>query len=171
MRYEDLSQDIISNLKNNGIIWDEHRRVFFTKLHKEFYLKGIEAKSEDYLVEFCNLVEHLRSHLEYGVNIGWADSELNKYVYRLHKENLKKQFPLTIDALSRFYDDSDIISFYKNVLRAKNPAIIDLIGTTGAGKTTFCQQFVDARVGSWTGLKKPHPVPPKRGQSPTALTV
>lgn len=143
VRYEDLSQNMISALKDNDITWDKHRRVYFTKLHKEFYLKETEVKSEEYLSEFCSLVKHLKKHLEYGVSLEWGDSELNRYIYRLDKENLKNQFPLTIEALSRFYDDSDIISFYKNVLRAKNPTIIDLIGTTGAGKTTFCQQFVD----------------------------
>ena len=89
------------------------------------------------------MVRYLQNHLEYGVSIEWGDSELNKYVYKLNKEKLKNAFPLTIESLSRFYDDSDIITFYKNVLKAKNPTIIDLIGTTGAGKTTFCQQFVD----------------------------
>lgn len=128
----------------NGITWDGHKRVYFTGLHKEFYLKEVEAKTEQHIIEFCNLVKHLKDHLEYGVSKEWGDSELNKYVYKLNKVNLKKQFPLTIESLSRFYDDSDIISFYKNVLRAKNPTIIDLIGTTGAGKTTFCQQFVDS---------------------------
>ena len=117
--------------------------MYFTQLHKEFYLKEVEAKTEEYIIEFCNLVRYLQNHLEYGVSIEWGDSELNKYVYKLNKEKLKNEFPLTIESLSRFYDDSDIITFYKNVLKAKNPTIIDLIGTTGAGKTTFCQQFVD----------------------------
>ena len=142
-RYEELSKSTISMLQSNDITWDEHRRIYFTKLHKEFYLKETEAKSEEYLIEFCSLVNHLQEHLEYGVSVEWGDSELNKYVYRHNKEKLKEQFPLTINALSRFYDDSDIIAFYKKVLKAKDPTIIDLIGTTGAGKTTFCQQFVD----------------------------
>jgi len=38
---------------------------------------------------------------------------------------------------------SDIIDFYKIVFKSEDPTIIDLVGTTGAGKTTFCQQFVD----------------------------
>ena len=37
----------------------------------------------------------------------------------------------------------DIIDFYKLVFKSEDPIIIDLVGTTGAGKTTFCQQFVD----------------------------
>jgi hypothetical protein len=143
VRYEELSEGTIQQLKSTRITWDEHKRAYFTQLHKEFYLKETEAKTEEYIIEFCNLVRYLQNHSEYGVSIEWGDSELNKYVYRLNKENLKNQFPLTIEALSRFYDDSDIITFYKNVLKAKNPTIIDLIGTTGAGKTTFCQQFVD----------------------------
>jgi hypothetical protein len=143
VRYEELRQETIQKIQMNGITWDEHKRVYFTQLHKEFYLKELEAKTEEHIIEFCRLVAYLQNHLEYGVSKEWGDSELNKYVYKLNKENLKKQFPLTIEALSRFYEDSDIISFYKNVLRAKNPTIIDLIGTTGAGKTTFCQQFVD----------------------------
>ena len=143
VRYEELSEETIQQLKSTRITWDEHKRAYFTQLHKEFYLKETEAKTEEYIIEFCNLVRYLQNHSEYGVSIEWGDSELNKYVYRLNKENLKDQFPLTIEALSRFYDDSDIITFYKNVLKAKNPTIIDLIGTTGAGKTTFCQQFVD----------------------------
>ncbi|MBU3146005.1 hypothetical protein [Clostridium sp. CF012] len=39
--------------------------------------------------------------------------------------------------------NSDIIDFYKLVFKSKDPIIIDLVGATGAGKTTFCQQFVD----------------------------
>ena len=39
--------------------------------------------------------------------------------------------------------DSDTIAFYKLVFKSVEPTIIDLIGTTGTGKTTFCQQFVD----------------------------
>ncbi|MGH4122222.1 MAG: hypothetical protein ACREV6_04705 [Clostridium sp.] len=39
--------------------------------------------------------------------------------------------------------NSDIIDFYKQVLKSDDPTIIDLVGTTGSGKTTFCQQFVD----------------------------
>ncbi len=142
-RYDEMSQATLDRLKSNDIRWDEYKRVYFTNLHKEFYLKESEVKNEEYLIEFCNLVSYLRSHLEYGVSIEWGDSELNKYVYQLNKEDLKQQFPLTIEALSRFYNDSDIISFYKKTLKAKDPTIIDLIGTTGAGKTTFCQQFVD----------------------------
>ncbi|MGH4138231.1 hypothetical protein [Clostridium sp.] len=38
---------------------------------------------------------------------------------------------------------SDIIDFYKIVFKSEDPTIIDLVGNTGAGKTTFCQQFVD----------------------------
>ncbi|MBZ9607299.1 hypothetical protein G9F73_005595 [Clostridium estertheticum] len=49
----------------------------------------------------------------------------------------------TIDDLCRVNQDSDIITFYKRVLKASNPTIIELVGTAGAGKTTFCQQFVD----------------------------
>lgn len=141
--YGELSEATIERLKSSRITWDDHKRAYFTQLHKEFYLKETEAKTEEHVKEFCGLVLHLQSHLEYGVSKEWGDSELNKYVYRLHKESLKKQFPLTINALSRFYDDSDIVAFYRNVLKAKNPTIIDLIGTTGAGKTTFCQQFVN----------------------------
>ncbi|MGH4137711.1 hypothetical protein [Clostridium sp.] len=37
----------------------------------------------------------------------------------------------------------DIIDFYKIVFKSEDPMIIDLVGSTGAGKTTFCQQFVD----------------------------
>ncbi|SCY26657.1 hypothetical protein [Alkaliphilus peptidifermentans] len=143
VKHEELSERTIQLLKSTGITWDGHKRVYFTQLHKEFYLKEAEAKTEEHIIQFCNLVRYLQSHLEYGVSIEWGDSELNKYVYKINKENLKNEFELTIETLSRFYDDSDIITFYKNVLRAKNPTIIDLIGTTGAGKTTFCQQFVN----------------------------
>jgi hypothetical protein len=38
---------------------------------------------------------------------------------------------------------SDNITFYKGVFKSLEPAIIELIGTTGAGKTTFCTQFVN----------------------------
>ncbi|WP_291635678.1 hypothetical protein [Clostridium sp.] len=37
----------------------------------------------------------------------------------------------------------DIIPFYKRIFKSIEPTIIELVGTTGAGKTTFCQQFVD----------------------------
>ncbi|MCJ7691213.1 MAG: hypothetical protein MUO60_18135 [Clostridiaceae bacterium] len=40
--------------------------------------------------------------------------------------------------------DSDSLAFYKLVFKSKEPTIIDLIGAAGTGKTTFCQQFVDA---------------------------
>ncbi|QEK11608.1 hypothetical protein FQB35_04100 [Crassaminicella thermophila] len=143
IRYEDLSPEVISLINENSIVWDKHKRVYFTKLHKEFYLKESEVKSEEYLKEFCELNQYLRKHLEYGVNTEWADSELNKYTYKLNKHSLKNKFPRTIEALSRFYDDSDIIAFYKKELKVLEPTIIDLVGTTGAGKTTFCQQFVD----------------------------
>ncbi|MCB2357364.1 hypothetical protein [Clostridium estertheticum] len=49
----------------------------------------------------------------------------------------------TIDDLCSVNEDNDILTFYKQVLKDSRPTIIDLIGTTGAGKTTFCQQFVD----------------------------
>ena len=39
--------------------------------------------------------------------------------------------------------NNDIIDFYKGVFKSIDPTIIELLGTTGAGKTTFCQQFVD----------------------------
>ncbi|MBX4263017.1 hypothetical protein [Clostridium estertheticum] len=49
----------------------------------------------------------------------------------------------TIDDLCSVNEKNDILTFYKRVLKDSSPTIIDLIGTTGAGKTTFCQQFVD----------------------------
>lgn len=141
LRHEEIDSELKNLLKKNNIAWDEHRG-YVTNLHKDLYLKESEAKSEKYLREYCDLVQYLKEHLEYGVNKEWSDSELNKYVYMLNKDMLKKKFKLVIDSLSRFYDDSDIIAFYKNH-GGKEPTIIDLIGTTGAGKTTFCQQFVD----------------------------
>lgn len=143
LRYEDLSEALIHELKVNGIAWEPYKKIYLSNLHRDFYLKITEAKSEDYLYEFCGLVQYLRGHLEYGVSREWGNSELNRIVYTLKKENLIHKFPLTIDSLSRFYNDSDIITFYKKTLKAKDPTIIDLIGTTGAGKTTFCQQFVN----------------------------
>lgn len=145
MRYEELSDEIQKLTIENGVVWDEYKGVYFTKLHKEFYLKENEAKTEEYLKEFCNMIKYLKTHLEYGVSTEWADSELNKYVYKKNKTNLKERFPKTIDALFRFNQDSDIIAFYKRELKATDPTIIDLVGTTGAGKTTFCQQFVDEK--------------------------
>lgn len=143
LRYEEINEEIKELLKKNEIIWDEHRG-YVSNLHKDLYLKESEVKSEKYLRQYCDLVQYLKKHLEYGVNKEWSDSELNKYVYMLNKDMLKKKFKLVIDSLSRFYDDSDIIGFYKSH-GAKEPTIIDLIGTTGAGKTTFCQQFMDER--------------------------
>ena len=49
----------------------------------------------------------------------------------------------TVDDLCIANQDSDIITFYKQVFKDSNPTIIELVGTKGAGKTTFCQQFVD----------------------------
>ena len=49
----------------------------------------------------------------------------------------------TINDLYSSNQYSDILPFYKQIFKASNPTIIDLVGTTGAGKTTFCQQFVD----------------------------
>ena len=49
----------------------------------------------------------------------------------------------TIDDLCSVNEENDISTFYKQVFKESRPIIIDLIGTTGAGKTTFCQQFVD----------------------------
>ena len=48
-----------------------------------------------------------------------------------------------IDELCRVKQGNDILTFYSQVLKDSRPTIIELIGTTGAGKTTFCQQFVD----------------------------
>ena len=48
-----------------------------------------------------------------------------------------------IDHLGRANQESDLTTFYNQVFKAFRPTIIELIGTTGAGKTTFCQQFVD----------------------------
>jgi len=87
VRYEELGQDIIQQIQSSGITWDEHKQVYFTQLYKEFYLKEVESKSEDHIIEFCNLVMHPQNLLEYGVGKEWGDSELNKYVYRLNKIN------------------------------------------------------------------------------------
>lgn len=142
MKYEQLEDSIKKLLAQNDIIWDSSKSVYMTKLHKNFYLNDREVNQEDDLVEFCELIQFLKSNPEYGVSTEWALSNLNKYVYLNNKSSLKDKFPRTIEALARFYDDSDIINFYKSQ-GAKAPTIIDLVGTTGAGKTTFCQQFVD----------------------------
>lgn len=142
MKYEEMSQKIKDLLLINHINWNSSKKIYMTKLHKNFYLNEREVKSEGDLVDFCRLVKFLQEHLEYGVNTVWASSGLNKYIYTLNKEDIKKQFPSAIDALSRFYNDSDIINFYKDQ-GAKLPTLVDLLGTTGAGKTTFCQQLVD----------------------------
>lgn len=126
----------------HGVMYDEAKSVFITKLHKDLYLRKDEVKSREVIEEFFELIEYLKSNPEYGVKPEWSSSELNRYVYLTHKEELKNRFPNTIEALSRFYDDSSIIEFYKSQ-GAISPTIIDLVGTTGAGKTTFCQQFVD----------------------------
>lgn len=142
MKYENLTEKLKSLLKENGVSWNSHKNVYLTKLHKDFYLRESEAKSVEHIEEFCELIKHLKENLEYGVSIEWGNSELNKYVYELRKEGLGNKFPLTIKTLYRFYNESDIIAFYKKTLKAEDPTIIDLVGTTGAGKTTFCQQFV-----------------------------
>lgn len=54
-----------------------------------------------------------------------------------------KELEKSIDDLRRGNMDSDIITFYKQVTKTARPIIIDLIGARGAGKTTFCQQFVN----------------------------
>ncbi|GEQ22118.1 hypothetical protein CBU02nite_26240 [Clostridium butyricum] len=142
MKYEQLEDGIKRLLVENGVTWDGSKSVYMTKLHKNFYLNEREVKQADALVEFCDLIQFLKSNSEYGVSTEWALSNLNKYVYLNNKSDLKMKFPRTIEALARFYDDSDIINFYKSQ-GAKVPTVIDLVGTTGAGKTTFCQQFVD----------------------------
>ncbi|MBU3112674.1 hypothetical protein [Clostridium lacusfryxellense] len=38
---------------------------------------------------------------------------------------------------------TESITFYKQVIKTAKPIIIDLVGASGAGKTTFCLQFVD----------------------------
>jgi len=48
-----------------------------------------------------------------------------------------------INDLCGVKQESDILTFYNKVFKASEPTIIELIGSTGAGKTTFCQQFVD----------------------------
>ncbi|MFC5702630.1 hypothetical protein ACFPVX_15100 [Cohnella faecalis] len=142
MKKEELEPESIHLLREHGISWDGTKSVYMTALHKNFYLKEAELRSDAVLKEFCDLIVYLKTHPEYGVSTDWASSELNRYVYMNNKEAMKTGFPSTIEALSRFYDDSSIIRFYKDQ-GAKAPTIIDLIGTTGAGKTTFCQQFVD----------------------------
>jgi len=142
MKYEDLGSESMKMMLDNAISWDKTKNVYLTKLHKNFYLKEVELSSETVLSEFCELIRYLEDHPEYGVSTDWASSDLNRYVYINSKKDLKNRFPATIEALSRFYYDSSIIAFYKTQ-GAKAPTIIDLIGTTGAGKTTFCQQFVD----------------------------
>ncbi len=106
------------------------------------YIKASEIKSDQVAKEFVDLIDYLSLHEEFGVNTVWQSSKLNRGVYLYKKDELKCRFPETIEILSRYYDDSDIINFYKNH-GAVHPIIIDLIGTTGAGKTTFCQQFID----------------------------
>jgi len=54
-----------------------------------------------------------------------------------------EQLKGNIEELCRANEESDIISFYKQVFKEIDPIIIELVGTAGAGKTTFCQQFVD----------------------------
>lgn len=144
MKYDDLDIESKKLLGEYKVSWNPIKNIYMTGLHKDFYLNERELKSKNDLEEFCKLIQYLNDHLEYGVNADWAASNLNGYVYLRNKENLSKQFPHVINALSRFYKDSDIIKFYESQSgRPISPTIIDLIGTTGAGKTTFCQQFVD----------------------------
>ena len=142
MKYSEFSSEIQIMLKSNGVIWDDKKKVYLTTLHKNLYLNDDEMKSENEAREFVKLLEYLNNHQEFGVNTQWASSVLNRSIYLHKKDELKKTFPLTMDSLSRFYDDSDIVNFYKSQ-GALSPTVIDLVGTTGAGKTTFCQQFVD----------------------------
>jgi len=142
MKYGDLSIEIQNTLKSKGIVWDDKKKVYLTMLHKNLYLNEDEMKSENEANEFVKLLDYLNEHKEFGVSTQWASSILNRSIYLHKKDELKKIFPLTVDSLSRFYDDSDIVNFYKSQ-GALSPTIIDLVGTTGAGKTTFCQQFVD----------------------------
>ncbi len=141
--YGEVSEVLLNLLEGNGITWDKYKRLYFSGLHKEFYLKESEVKGEETLIEFCSLVLYLKKNSAYGVSIEWAGSEHNKYVYEKDKTYLEEKYPHTIKSLARFYKDSNIIHFYKKTLKAMDPTIIDLIGATGAGKTTFCQQFVD----------------------------
>ena len=138
-------------LKSAGIFWDEESGIFTTELHNELRLKFSEIKNdpEKHLEDFIKLTGVLKKHLEFGVSKTWADSELNRYVYLRFKnfnisgdEYLSTKFSQPVlDAWSRFYKMSSLMELYKNH-GAKAPITIDLIGTTGAGKTSFCQQFV-----------------------------
>lgn len=54
-----------------------------------------------------------------------------------------KQSKGSMEEVCRINDESDIIPFYKRLFKEAEPTIIELVGTAGSGKTTFCQQFVD----------------------------
>ncbi|MBU3180704.1 hypothetical protein [Clostridium psychrophilum] len=54
-----------------------------------------------------------------------------------------KQSKGSMEEVCRINEEDDIIAFYKRLFKEVEPTIIDLVGTAGSGKTTFCQQFVD----------------------------
>jgi len=60
--------------------------------------------------------------------------------------------------------ENGILTFYNEVFNDCRPTIIELIGTTGAGKITFCQQFLDeegkkvlSKIISTSGSTKEYP--------------
>ncbi|GLI09317.1 hypothetical protein YDYSG_53490 [Paenibacillus tyrfis] len=126
-----------------GVHWNPKQKIFVADIHRELVLKEEEVSKEEDIKVFCELVMFLRSHLEYGVSTAWHESKLNRYVYLMNKKQLEDKFsPLIINTLDRYYKETDILKLYKS-LGADDPNIIDLVGTTAAGKTTFCKQLVD----------------------------
>ena len=54
LTYNDLSNELKDLIQKNGIIWNKVKG-YVSNLHKEFYLKEDEVKSEKYLKEYCDL--------------------------------------------------------------------------------------------------------------------
>ncbi|BBI31147.1 hypothetical protein [Cohnella abietis] len=139
----EVNDNLKSIMLQAGVNWNSKHKIFVAGIHKDLFLREEEVSKEEDLKAFCKLVHYLKSHSEYGVSTMWHKSKLNRYVFLSNKNKLEGMFPPhTLNALERYYKETDILKLYKR-LGADNPNIIDLIGTTAVGKTTFCSQLVD----------------------------
>ncbi|AWE06064.1 hypothetical protein DCE79_00950 [Lysinibacillus sp. 2017] len=128
----------------SGCFKDEQKRIYSAINEPKLYLKFEEIENDlDILNEFEKLIDFLIDNPEYGIFTKFSSSELNYYSYLKSKKELEKKFPKAIISLQRLYKDTGYDTFLKEKLGIDNPLKIDLVGVTGAGKTTFVKQFIN----------------------------
>jgi|GEM_PF-3984492 len=132
---------------DRDVIFDkEAKKHYFKTEPRLFILEKEIAQDNSILDEFIALGEYLKKEPRFGVFYPkFNESPLNYVTYLKNEKYLKEKFPLVIDSLKRYYSTSKYDEFLKRKLNISNPLRIDLIGPTGAGKTTFIHNYTNTR--------------------------